>query len=85
MILNGAESISALEAFRTLEAVTRGISNQIMIQRIGMSTNDFAGFDLSLLVWFNETLSNALYTTPAEMGLMLEFTVLLFAALAFSR
>ena len=33
---------------------------------------------MSLLVWFNETLSNALYTTPAEMGLMLEFTVLLF-------
>ena len=85
VILNGAESISALEAKRTLEAVTRGISNQIMIQRIGMSENDFAGFDLSLLVWFNETLSNALYTTPAEMGLMLEFTVLLFAALAFSR
>lgn len=85
VILNGAESISALEALRTLEAVTRGISNQIMIQRIGTNVNDFAGFDLSLLVWFNETLSNALYTTPAEMGLMLEFTVLLFAALAFSR
>jgi len=36
-------------------------------------------------VWFNEALSEALYTTPAELGLMLEFTVLLFAALAFSR
>ncbi|RLD03509.1 MAG: ABC transporter permease, partial [Chloroflexi bacterium] len=35
--------------------------------------------------WFNEALSEALYTTPAEMGLMLEFTTLLFAALAFSR
>ncbi len=34
---------------------------------------------------FNENLSEALYTTPAELGLMLEFTVLLFAALAFSR
>jgi drug efflux transport system permease protein len=30
-------------------------------------------------------LSEALYTTPAELGLMLEFIVLLFAALAFSR
>ena len=36
-------------------------------------------------VWFNEALSEALYTTPAELGLMLEFTVLLFAALSFSR
>ena len=46
---------------------------------------EFAGFDPSLRVWFNESLSEALYTTPAELGLMLEFTVLLFAALAFSR
>jgi ABC-2 type transport system permease protein len=36
-------------------------------------------------VWFNEALSEAYYTTPAELGLMLEFTVLLFAALSFSR
>ena len=85
VILNGAESISALEALRSLEAVIRGLSDQIMIERIGMDPNEFSGFDMSLLVWFNETLSNALYTTPAEMGLMLEFTVLLFSALAFSR
>ena len=31
------------------------------------------------------SLSEALYTTPAELGLMLEFTVLLFAALSFAR
>ena len=85
VILNGAESIPAMEALRSLEAVTRGMSDQIMIERIGMNPNEFSGFDMSLLVWFNETLSDALYTTPAEMGLMLEFTVLLFAALAFSR
>ena len=85
VILNGAESIPAMEALRSLEAVTRGMSDQIMIERIGMNPDEFSGFDMSLLVWFNETLSAALYTTPAEMGLMLEFTVLLFAALAFSR
>lgn len=84
-ILNGAESIPAMEALRSLEAVTRGMSDQIMIKRIGMNPDEFSGFDMSLLVWFNESLSDALYTTPAEMGLMLEFTVLLFAALAFSR
>jgi ABC-2 type transport system permease protein len=36
-------------------------------------------------VWFNEALSEALYTTPAELALMLEFTVLIFAALSFAR
>jgi ABC-2 type transport system permease protein len=36
-------------------------------------------------VWFNETLSEAYYSTPAELALMMEFTVLLFAALSFSR
>jgi len=85
VILNGAESMPAMEALRSLEAATRRMSDQIMIERIGMNPDEFSGFDMSLLVWFNETLSAALYTTPAEMGLMLEFTVLLFAALAFSR
>ena len=61
------------------------MGQRITIQRLGLSPNDFAGFDPSLRVWFNEALSEALYTTPAELGLMLEFTVLLFAALAFSR
>ena len=50
-----------------------------------MSDDQFAGFSPSLRVWFNENLSEALYTTPAELGMMLEFTILLFAALAFSR
>jgi ABC-2 type transport system permease protein len=85
VILNGAESIPAMEALRSLEGVTRGISEKIMIERIGVKPDEFSGFDMSLRVWFNETLSDALYTTPAEMGLMLEFSVLLFAALAFSR
>ena len=61
------------------------IDERIFIQRLGVSPAQFSGFSPSLRVWFNETLSEALYTTPAELGLMLEFTVLLFAALAFSR
>jgi ABC-2 type transport system permease protein len=85
VILNGAESIPALEAVRTLEGVTRAISQDITIERLGMSPEEFSGFNPSLLVWFNETLSDKYYTTPAELGLMLEFTVLLFAALSFSR
>ena len=52
---------------------------------LNTAVGDEGGFAPSLRVWFNEALSEALYTTPAELGLMLEFTVLLFAALAFSR
>ena len=85
VILNGAESIPAMEALRTLEGVTRSISNKITLERLDMDPNEFSGFDPSLRVWFNETLSDKLYTTPAELALMLEFTVLLFAALSFSR
>jgi len=85
VILNGAESVPAMEALRALEGVTRTISDQITIQRLGMSPDEYSGFNPSLRVWFNETLSDKFYTTPAELALMLEFTVLLFAALSFSR
>lgn len=85
VILNGAESTPAIAAKRAVEGLAQDVGQRITIQRLGLSPAEFAGFDPSLRVWFNEALSEALYTTPAELGLMLEFTVLLFAALAFSR
>lgn len=85
VILNGAESIPATTALRTLEGVTRDIGEQITIQRVGLKPEILARFDPSLRVWFNESLSEALYSIPAELGLMLEFIILLFAALTFSR
>ena len=56
-----------------------------MLERSGISSGDLTGFVPSLRMWFNEELSEAYYTTPAELALMLEFTILLFAALTFSR
>ncbi len=85
VILNGAESIPASEALRAVEGVVTHLGQRVALQRLRREPERFAGFDPSLRVWFNESLSKALYTTPAELGLMLEFTVLLFAALAFSR
>jgi len=85
VFLNGAESIPAREALRAIEGVARSVGEEITLQRLGIPPQTFTGFDFSLRVWFNETLSEAYYTTPAELGLMLEFTVLLFAALTFSR
>ncbi len=85
VLLNGAESIPATAALRAIEGVTREMGEQILVQRLGLQQEEFEGFIPSLRVWFNESLSEALYTIPAELGLMMEFTVLLFAALSFTR
>ncbi len=85
VLLNGAESIPATAALRAIEGVGRQIGEEIILDRLNLTPEYFQGFYPSLRVWFNETLSDAFYTTPAELALMLEFTVLLFAALSFSR
>jgi ABC-2 type transport system permease protein len=85
ILLNGAESIPAMAALRAVEGVIADMGENITLRRLGLDPDSFGGFAPSLRVWFNEALSEALYTTPAELGLMLEFTVLLFAALSFSR
>lgn len=85
VLLNGAQSAPARAALRAIEGVARARGERITIRRLGLDPDEFSGFYPSLRVWFNEALSEALYTTPAELGLMLEFTVLLFAALSFSR
>jgi ABC-2 type transport system permease protein len=85
VLLNGAESIPAKEAQRAVEGVIRDLGEKITIKHLNLDPDQFRGFDFSLRVWFNEELSEAYFTTPAELGLMLEFTILLFAALTFSR
>jgi len=85
VILSGAESVSATAALRAIEGTVRSLGEAITVQRLGIDPETFAGFDPSLRVWFNEALSEAFYTVPAELALMLEFVVMLFAALTFSR
>jgi ABC-2 type transport system permease protein len=85
IIINGAENTPAQAAKRAIQGLARDIDERILIGRLNLNLEQLSGFNPSLRVWFNEELSEALYTTPAELGLMLEFTVLLFAALAFSR
>jgi len=85
VLINGSESTPASAALSAIEGVTRQTGLQVTLKRLGLKESDFDGFDISTRVWFNEELSEALYTTPAELALMLEFTVLLFAALSFSR
>lgn len=85
MIVNGSENAPAQAAQRALQGLAQTIDQRILLQRLGLSAGEFGRFNPSVRVWFNENLSEALYTTPAELGLMLEITVLLFAALTFSR
>jgi ABC-2 type transport system permease protein len=84
-ILNGAESTAATAALRSIEGLIADLGIGITIERFGLPEEALAGFIPSLRVWFNEALNEALYTTPAELGLMLEFTILVFAGLSFSR
>jgi ABC-2 type transport system permease protein len=85
VLLNGAESLAAVSALRAVEGVGRSLNERIALQRTSSIGGSLEGFLPSIRVWFNEALSEALYTVPAEMGLMLEFTVLIFASLAFAR
>ena len=85
VLLNGAESTPAMAALRAVRGAVGEMGQRITTRRLGLNPDEFAGFDASLRVWFNEALTEAFYMTPAELGLMLEFTVLLFAALSFSR
>ncbi|MFN2121723.1 MAG: ABC transporter permease [Anaerolineales bacterium] len=85
VILNGAENTPAQAASRAVDGLARTLDERILVRRIGLSAEQFSAFTPSLQVWFNQDLSEALYTAPAELGLMLEFTILLVAALGFSR
>ncbi len=85
VLLNGAESIAATEALRAIEGLAAMMGQELTLQRIGLDEAMLSGFNPSVRVWFNEALSEALYTVPAELALMLEFTVLIFAALSFAR
>jgi ABC-2 type transport system permease protein len=85
VLLNGAESIAATAALRSVEGLARDLSGRISIERMGLERDSLENFSPSIRVWFNEALSEALYTVPAELALMLEFTVLVFAALSFAR
>ena len=85
ILLNGAESTPATAALRAVEGAIGEMGQRITLRRLGLDEDDLASFTPSLRVWFNEKLTEAFYMTPAELGLMLEFTTLLFAALSFSR
>jgi len=85
VLLNGADATAAQEALRAVDGTARSLGEKLLLSRLGLSEKDLSNFDFSVRVRFNEELTESYYTVPAELALMLEFTILLFAGLAFSR
>jgi ABC-2 type transport system permease protein len=85
VLLNGADTTAAQEALRAVDGTAQTIGEKLFLSRLGLSEKDLGNFDFSVRVRFNEELTESYYTVPAELALMLEFTILLFAGLAFSR
>ena len=83
--VDGAQSMAGETAVREAREIIQRFAQQIYLGRMGLSGEALEGFEPSFIIRFNEELSAAYYTTPAELGLILEWTVLLFAALAFAR
>ncbi len=85
VLINGAESVAGTAALRAVEGTVRSLNWRLVVRRFALPPETTTAMEPSVRVWFNEALSEAYYTTPAELALMLEFTVLIFAALAFAR
>ncbi len=82
VILNGAQSMSALEAKRTAQEV---IFAQGMRERFGMEPEDYADQVPQITVRYNEDLHRSWYTLPSEMALMFYMMTVAIAALGISR
>jgi ABC-2 type transport system permease protein len=83
--VDGSESIAGETAVREARGIIQQYGQETVLGGMGLDGAALEGFEPTLTVRFNEDLSAALYTTPAELALIMEWTVLLFAALAFSR
>lgn len=82
VILNGAQSVAAVEAKRVAEEV---IFEQGMREAFNMEPADYAETLPQITVRYNEDLERGWYTLPAEMGLMFYMMTVAVAALAISR
>lgn len=82
VVLNGAQSMSALEAKRTAQEV---IFAQGMRERFGLEPADYANDLPQITVRYNEDLHRSWYTLPSEMALMFYIMTIAIAALGISR
>lgn len=82
LILNGADTVSSLEAERVAQEV---IFEQGMRDLFNLEPEDYAADLPQVTVKYNEDLKRGWYTLPAEMGFMFYIMTIAIAALAISR
>jgi ABC-2 type transport system permease protein len=82
LLLNGAQSVSSLEAKRAANEV---IFQEGMRQAYGLEPADYQDQLPQITVKYNEDLERGWYTLPAEMGFMFYIMTVAIAALAISR
>ncbi len=82
LILNGADTVSSLEAERVAQEV---VFEQGMRDLFNLEPEDYAADLPQVTVKYNEDLKRGWYTLPAEMGFMFYIMTVAIAALAISR
>jgi ABC-2 type transport system permease protein len=83
VILDGSEPSVAQTAELAAQGVVAHYSAQLMREEWGAS--QVATIDYRARVWFNEELSEANYTVPAELAFMLYMVALMVASLGIAR
>jgi ABC-2 type transport system permease protein len=69
----------------TAEGLVASYGAELTVGQGGMSDGQSAAMTPSARVWFNESLSEAFYTLPSELGFMLYMVALMVAALGIAR
>ena len=86
VILDGADPVAAEAAQRSIEGVIAALGQQALMQRVGRPANGRGEvIRADVRVRYNENLSEANYTVPSEMGIMLMTIALMIASMGIAR
>jgi ABC-2 type transport system permease protein len=86
VILDGADPAAAGAAQRSVEGVIGTLGQRVMMQQAGApATGRGEVIRAEVRVRYNEDLSEASYTVPAEMGIMLMTIALMIASMGIAR
>jgi len=87
LLLDGSEAIAAQVAQMSAEGAAGTFGQRVALRTwdIGSSSSHSAVIDPEVRVWFNESLSEANYEVPSELGFVLLVVTLTIASLGIAR
>ena len=86
VILDGADPVAAEAAQRSIEGVIAALGRRALMQQTGRPANGRGEvIRADVRVRYNEDLSEANYTVPSEMGIMLMTIALMIASMGIAR